>query len=111
MFITNILFLALLVHIFDSTQSRVIKFEEIPLSPGELTVKFVANKDTSSNNIGKLVIVLRNKENSENKTKMKLPEIDPSYVPDLLDKVGIVAEKCPVDYKRVGFTCIPNKKS
>lgn len=111
MFITNIFFLALLVHIFDSTQSRVIKFEEIPLSPGELTIKFAANKDTSSDNIGKLVIVLRNKENSESKTKTTLPETDPSYVPDLLNKVGIVAEKCPADYIRVGFTCMPNKKS
>ncbi|CAH0713563.1 unnamed protein product, partial [Brenthis ino] len=111
MFVTNCLSLALFLYIFDSVHSRIIKFEEIPISSGELTLKFVPNKDTSGENIGKLIVLLRNKDKIEPKTKTMPPEVDQSFIPDLLNKVGIVAEKCPIDYKRVGFMCLSNKKT
>lgn len=107
MFVLNVLLLALFIHISNTVQSSIIKFEEIPLSSEKAIVKNLTNKDASSNTIGEQ-FVFRDIDDSTNKPKTVVSKADPSFVPDLANRVGIVgAGKCPINYKKVGFMCVP----
>lgn len=100
MYVTTSYFivLALFLQTFENRECKVIKYEEILLKSGEFTLKFVPNKDSSSEYLGKILFMLRDDQPASNTASEKaLP--DPNFVPNLVNKIGITSGKCPFGYK------------
>ncbi|CAH2093594.1 unnamed protein product [Euphydryas editha] len=109
MFVTtsHFIILALFLQMFQNLQCKVIKFEEIPFKSGELTLKFVPNKDPSSEDLGKILLMLRD-DRPAPKVESGKAVPDSTPVPDLVNKFGIAAGKCPSGYKWIGIACVKN---
>nr|XP_026490758.1 uncharacterized protein LOC113396891 [Vanessa tameamea] len=103
MFVANLIHIALFLQLFENIQNKVIKYEEFPVSAGELTLKFVANKDPTSENIGKIFLLLREDEPGPNVA-------EETSVPNLVSKIGIEDGKCPAGYTWIGSFCSNIKK-